>query len=188
LERKINIRSREESLGSSRKVVALSSRAQGSLHIGAFVTDEGDFIVDGKTFAADPCNNGGTGCSIASQVRVLRRALSVMTEAKDITIITTDEEIATLLRSWVSGEVSEPPQWYNVSASSNSFKKVITELDKRRGFVEVRFFVPASEQAALAHLAGKLADTALEAMIAPDKNRDWAITRTYELVTATMAG
>lgn len=187
--RKFRTRSTELSFGPGNFTLALAGQSQGHLHVGAAVTTSGDFIVDGATFAHDPCLAPEvSGCVIASKVRILRRALSVLDQSASTIIITEHAAFAELLRSWIDGSVTAPPEWYQDAKPSNSFTTVINTLRALHGYVDVRLVTANDVEMRYIGVASALASTALTAMINPDSTHEWGVTRCHELVAAMVAG
>lgn len=178
---KTRVRSSEQpDWGYEPRTVALAARKQGRIHVGVFVTQQGEFIVDGNSFLnQDPCDNGKDGCVVASEVRIVRRALAVMRSAVSLNFQSGNEKTVSLFQRWLAGTSTTPPDWYNEVNEENSFMTVIRGLDPGRHSVT---HVPLDgENVELVLTAEHLADMTLAALTSPDKDRNWVVDQATRL-------
>ena len=94
--------------------VALESALGGANHVASAAIPQQGWLLDGGLYVPDPCLTGGRiGCHIASQIRVVRRALGMAQAALSVTFVTRTPGTLELLTKWLAGD-KEMPGWYTV--------------------------------------------------------------------------
>lgn len=96
--------------------VALASNVSGALHIGAIVSGQGHWMLNGRAIRQfDPCaSRGSAGCHVITQVKVLGKFLFCAKTAGysgDVTVRTADRATEALVNAWRAREKPDL-SWY----------------------------------------------------------------------------
>jgi hypothetical protein len=121
--------------------VGLASHVEGSVHVGAYVTATGPWVVQGSRDMTGTCHTGHkVECGMFEQVRVFRRLLGALSDQMytgDLTVLTAAPGLEKLLQDWRSGHRPEFP-WYKCNLRPlrervQSYKGAITVITLTNG-------------------------------------------------------
>lgn len=162
------------------RVVALASQKWRHIHIGTAVTSLGEFVTLGEIVLNHPCETPDEqGCLITGEVKALRRVLTLLEHAEQITIRTGNARVAQLVTDWLNGTSDSLPDWYKTTKERNAFTVAMGKLDPQKHRVEL--LLPGMEGYELITIVREFNDIIRAAMTQKDKDRDWALAEVMKL-------